>query len=126
VAEEWAEGQPYPPETIVVRGGLMFFETLDKNIRKHARRWPDDPPTLSVGAYPGWTAEEIMLTALFIENHHVRLSTVGEIRALRHDVVPFGRVPHCSLQLCAPGSDALYTDLCGAFSDPTRNVRFPV
>jgi hypothetical protein len=109
-------GEGLPDDTIVVRGGVMSSATLDDALKKHARFYPDDPPSLSVAAHPGWDAETLQREARFIPHPVVRLSTVGELRALGHDVVQSGRPPHACLQLCAPGSDELYEDLRAAFS----------
>jgi hypothetical protein len=102
----------------------MLSDDLDENIKAHAAHYPDDPPTLSVASHRDWDVDRICRETTFIKNRQVRVSTVGAIRALRHDVVPFGRIPHCSLQLCAGGSDALYNDLRGAFGEPISNPRF--
>lgn len=117
------ERGPLPDDAIVVRGGLMCSETLDDNIRSHERLYPDDPPTLSVAAHSTWDLATIASAALFIPHPRICVSTAGAIRALGHDVVPSGREPHCNLQLCAPGSDLLYTDLRAAFSEPMDNPR---
>jgi hypothetical protein len=117
-------GDELPDSAIVVRGGIMLSDDLDQNIKTHLARFPDDPPTLSVAAHAEWDVAQICGAALFIRNRQIRTSTVGQIRNLRHDVVLFGRVPHCSLQLCAGGSDALYDDLRAVFSDPFPNPRF--
>jgi len=112
-------------DAIVVRGGLMESATLATNIAKHAVFFPDDPPSLSVGAHPEWTATEIVVAAAFIPNAQVRVSTVGAIRALGHDVVPQGRIPHANLRLSANPSEDVYDELRSVFSEPIRKEDIP-
>ena len=96
----------------------MESSVLDRNIATHALHCPDDPPTLSVACHPEWDVETTLREATFILNAQVRVSTVGEIRALGHEVEPLGRPPHASLKFGAEPSEEVYDVLRDAFSAP--------
>jgi hypothetical protein len=112
-----------PDETWVVRGGVMESQTMMTNAQVHNAECPGEW-ALSVAAVNGWTVEALAMAAPF-PNRQMRVSTVGAIRALGHDVRPtIDDPPHADLVLSREPDEELWEELRGAFDPPIPNPRF--
>ena len=78
-----------------------------------------------VACAPGLTAGAMVRQSGWIRNNAVRLSTVGQVRAIGHDVIPSGKFPHADLKLCEEPSDALWEELRSVFSAPIKKSELP-
>lgn len=113
---------PLPDEAVVVRGGQMASETLRINAEAHRAEFPGEW-AISVSSADVLNEREIAEASPWILNGSVRVSSVGAIRALGHDVVPSGQFPHADLILDSAPSEILWEDLRGVFDDPIPNPR---
>jgi hypothetical protein len=107
-----------PDEAYVVRGGLMESSTMLTNAEVHNLEHPGewaisvacllDTPPGTIGErspYPGrW----------------MRVSTVGAIRSIGHDVVRAGREPHANLVLGCEPSEEVWDQLRSVFDAPAE------
>lgn len=98
----------------------MASETLWTNAADHFRETTGQEWALSVASADGYQADELIEGSPWILNSKVRLSTVGEIRALGHDLVPSPPPLHADLILRERPSEALWEELRGVFSQPTK------
>jgi len=103
-----------PDDAIVVRGGQMASGSLQDNAEVHNDEFPDEW-AISVSCAPDLDGPAIALASPWIRNTKVRLSTVGALRALGHEVLPSGKFPHADLKLREEPSETLWEELRGAF-----------
>jgi hypothetical protein len=82
----------------------------------------EDVWAVSVFAARDMTADEIALASP-IPHPQIRVSTVGEVRTLGHDVQPCGYGLHADLQLRGKPDEDMCEELRGAFEEPRANPR---
>ena len=102
----------------------MASEDLVVNAETHNDEFPEEW-AISVACAPGLTAGAMVRQSGWIRNNAVRLSTVGQVRAIGHDVIPSGKFPHADLKLCEEPSDALWEELRSVFSAPIKKSELP-
>jgi hypothetical protein len=100
----------------------MESRTLWVNARDHNYEFPGQW-AISVASAPGWSAEEIALAAPF-RNRDMRVSTVGEVRLLGHDVVVSDEPPHADLVLACEPTEETWEALREVFELPVANPRY--
>ena len=111
-----------PDAAFVVRGGRMESSTLMTNALDHNYEFPGDW-AISVASHPEWTVEEIAVAAPF-RNRDMRVSTVGDVRSLGHDVTMSGKPPHADLRLNRQPDEDAWEELRQVFGPTEPNPRY--
>jgi hypothetical protein len=111
-----------PDEAYVVRGGRMESSALWTNARDHNYEFPDEW-AISVSSGTGWSPDEIARAAPF-RNREMRVSTVGAVRLLGHDVIVSDEPPHADLVLACEPTEDIWEALREAFQLPVPNPRY--
>jgi hypothetical protein len=118
-AEPPRRDEPELPSTaIVVRGGMMFRETVEQALAVTVQRF--DLYLLSVVAHPTLTAREVWERAPS-KHTKVRVSTAGQLRECGFELIPTFDAPHYSILLPGPLNLDMWTALDDAFSPPTKD-----
>lgn len=117
---EWAAGD-LPDDAILIRGGLMESDVLDANARDHQVEHPGEW-AISCAAGPVEDLAEILEGVSWMRNRQVRLTTVGKVRALGHEVVPSPPSFHVDVILSDQPSEGLWEDLRGVFGPPMNKA----
>jgi hypothetical protein len=100
----------------------MASRVLQDNAEDHHEEHPDEW-AIPVASATGHDADELAIMSPWIRNGKVRLSTVGRVRAIGHDVVPSGEFPHADLKLREEPSEPLWEELRDAFPATVPNPR---
>jgi hypothetical protein len=100
----------------------MASGNLQTNAEAHNDEFPDEW-AISVASAPELDAVALALASPWIRNGKVRVSTVGAVRAVGHDVVPSGEFPHADLKLREEPSEALWEELRSVFPQILPNPR---
>lgn len=95
----------------------MLTNAIDHNL-EHPGEW-----AISVASLPGATADDIAGQSPY-PGRWMRVSTVGEVRALGHDVVRSGKPPHADLILASEPTEEVWEDLRGVFEEPEVTPRW--
>lgn len=95
----------------------MATNARDYNV-EHPGEW-----AISVASMAGWFQDGLAMEAPF-RNRQMRVSTVGAIRALGHDVVRSGKAPHATLRLAQEPSEEVWEGLRGVFGPTVSNPRY--
>lgn len=111
-----------PDEAYVVRGGRMESSTMWTNARDHNAEFPGSW-AISVASVADWAPEKIARAAPF-RNRDMRVSTVGAVRSLGHDVVVSGERPHADLMLACEPTEKSWDALRSVFDSPVPNPRY--
>jgi hypothetical protein len=124
VEELAADPSQLPPDTVVVRGGVMTAEKLASSALAHYRDC--GVYALSVWAIPGLTAEDITRAAVeqgedYLPHNQMQTSTVGAVAEGGYGLVPTGPEGHFSLMLPDPPGAADWEAIMQAFGDPREN-----
>jgi hypothetical protein len=111
-----------PDDAIVVRGGVMLTTDLATNLQVYNQMYPGQWG-ISVACEPNSAADDLAQRAPF-RNRLMRVSTVGAIRGLGHDVVATGTPPHATLMLAQEPTEEDWEALRSVFSEPEANPRY--
>lgn len=95
----------------------MWTNARDHNY-EHPGEW-----AISVASVAGWSADDIARTAPF-RNRDMRVSTVGDVRLLGHDVVVSDEPPHADLVLACEPTEQIWEALRETFDPPVPNPRY--
>lgn len=114
-------GDFLPDDAIVVRGGEMAPDRVQKNALAHFRDC--GVYGVSVWSIPDLSAHEIVRTVrradpLDLPHGQMRISTVGQIREAGYELVPTGPRHHFTLLLPTPPTDDDWDRLQALFAGP--------
>jgi len=100
----------------------MESRPLFVNAHDHNTEFPGEW-AISVSSAAGWSAEQIAQEAPF-RNRDMRVSTVGAVRSLGHDVVVSDEPPHADLRLACAPTEEVWEALRGVFGAAQANPRY--
>jgi hypothetical protein len=120
--DEDAEGS-LPDEAVVVRGGLSTPDTLHKSALAHYDA--EGVFAISARSLPGMTASCLAHIEPALPQRRLRATTVGDLRAASHDVIPDEPPPaHALIMLPRVPADEDYVTVSATFGEPQENPAY--